>query len=225
MINPPEYPAAGARQTPAASGLQHDQPSAPDLSSHLRHKTELCPLVVDRERVAEHRCGEAALRRDREPVEGDVAARRLEILLATLSTDSRRACLVVTSPRTTQRSVGTRSSGSKPLSVDRRIRAAGDEHGWPRRFVRPRPRSPPRRANGSPGSRGRGGTRSLGSGDRAPSCNAGIELEIGGSHASSSSACSLMISATSARNPRASGTRVARARDPRSSRTDWGTGA
>src|SRR5688572_4406762 len=57
---------------PRASGF------SPHLSSYRRDEGELRPLCVDRERVAEHRGGEPALRRDREPFEGNVSARRLD---------------------------------------------------------------------------------------------------------------------------------------------------
>src|SRR6266536_5124664 len=52
--------------------------SAPYLSGRLRDDANLGPFIVDRERVAEHRCCEPALRRDREALEGDVTARSVD---------------------------------------------------------------------------------------------------------------------------------------------------
>ena len=46
---------------------------SPNPSSHLRDEAELWPLVVNRERVAEHRDGEPALPTDREPLEGNAS--------------------------------------------------------------------------------------------------------------------------------------------------------
>src|SRR5207248_1036612 len=52
--------------------------SAPYLSGRLRDDAKLGPFIVDRERVAEHRRREPALRRDREALEGDVTARSVD---------------------------------------------------------------------------------------------------------------------------------------------------
>src|SRR5262245_17287740 len=46
--------------------------SAPDVARDFDHALELAPLLVDRERVAVVRAGEAALRRDAKVFQGDV---------------------------------------------------------------------------------------------------------------------------------------------------------
>jgi hypothetical protein len=59
----------GCRAQPRSSRRPRQ---APKLLSHL-DEAELWPLVVNRERVAEHRGGEPALPRDREPPEGSAS--------------------------------------------------------------------------------------------------------------------------------------------------------